>query len=339
MLTTASLAPLGDYNVNMHRLLLSPTFASCPDVQRKGMLLSFATISSRQTAKVSMSSGSCSSLPDASVQVDSYPKATKFAGRPVKESSLAELQEHFPVPLRVGHFDEHINVVSDSTIAQFLGIEYSLKRLEDRQEHLWRVGYPRPPRSLSTQIQWDDQSWPPNALDMHLVWGWGSICLKPLPRYLLEPEVWTTQMTRNDATVRKSALGLLYTYACLIVTPADLAMAMKHNLIPKDAAQELEWPAWRALATEVLDSDIYCRRFRRAELRVDRLNSIYVFKDMPKFQSTSIPGKTTPSLSPPTFPGSSPLPSTSPRLDRDAGGPFDREIPCSKALATASPSS
>jgi hypothetical protein len=163
---------------------------------------------------------------------------------------------------------------------------------------------------------------------MHLVWGGGKIFLKPLPRYLLEPEFWTSNLppgaptgdgqvadlitggkisaTRQGVSastrvpmalygspplprpgIRESALGLLYTYACLIAHPVDLKLALEQGLIPKDGQNEPDWATWRKLAAELLQPKIsrqVHRRFWRGELRLGRLNWIYVFRDMPSFQ-------------------------------------------------------
>lgn len=157
-----------------------------------------------------------------------------------------------------------------------------------------------------------------NALDMHLVWGGGKLFLKPLPRYLLEPEFWTvilssrasgrdeeivkpraqekapgtSQSTLGDSPlvdksgIRRSALGLLYTYACLITHPVDLKLALDLGLIPNGVGNEPDWVTWRKLAAELLQPGILSqmhRRFERGELRLNRLNWIYVLKDMPSF--------------------------------------------------------
>ncbi|KAI1174506.1 hypothetical protein F4777DRAFT_382425 [Nemania sp. FL0916] len=235
------------------------------------------------------------------------------------------LWEHFPVSFRSGAFDEEIYVVNDhATLSRFLETEFSLERLDVIYPKLWRVGFPRPPRSLSTQIQMGRTVVLTNAIDMHLVWGGGKIFLKPLPRYLLESEFWTILLPSSSASghdererivepktdgtasaegqsgsaaesmdrsvVRQSALGLLYTYACLITHPVDLKMALDLGLIPKDGVGNgngPDWATWRKLATELLQPGIrrqLHRRFERGELRLNRLNWIYVFRDVPSFQ-------------------------------------------------------
>ncbi|KAI1125645.1 hypothetical protein F5Y10DRAFT_294413 [Nemania abortiva] len=198
-----------------------------------------------------------------------------------KTSGAIRSWEHFPVSFRTGAFDENIHIVDDKTLSRFLEVEFSLKRLDEIEPKLWRVGYPRPPRSLNTQVQMGRRIVLTNAFDMHLVWGSGKIYLKPLPRYLLEPEFWATYLPLN------SALGLLYTYACLISHPADLKLALEYSLIPKDADNEPDWATWRTLAAELLHPDIkrqVHRRFCRGELRLDRLNWIYVFRNPPSFE-------------------------------------------------------
>ncbi|KAI0872176.1 hypothetical protein GGS24DRAFT_491674 [Hypoxylon argillaceum] len=193
--------------------------------------------------------------------------------------------EHFPVSFRTGASDENIHVIDHNTFSRFLEVEFSLERLENIHSKLWRVGYPRPPRSLTTQVQLGRMIVLTDALDMHLVWGGGKIFLKPLPRYLLEPEFWAAHLPSSE--IRKSALGLLYTYACLITYPVDLKLALERGLIPKDAGNEPDWATWRKLAAELLHPEVRSqvhRRFQRGELRLGRLNWIYVFRDPPSFQ-------------------------------------------------------
>lgn len=238
----------------------------------------------------------------------------------------------FPVSFRTGPFRERIEIVrDDQSLYRFLTAEFSLRRLDAIHSKLWRVGFQRPPRPLHTQVQLGRTIVLTHALDMHLVWGGGKIYLKPLPRYLLEPEFWIQHVppTRPDALgggrteaatqstqvswattttkqasaaaeattdtspsvslsyVRKSALGLLYTYACLITHPADLKLAIDIGLMHDNGGAPLDWATWRRVALEILHpnnvSQIH-RRFRHSELRMDRLNWIYIFKDIPAFQ-------------------------------------------------------
>lgn len=258
-----------------------------------------------------------------------FPKASPFTrttadGQTV--SSVPSFWNYFPVSFRSGPFREKIEIVrDDKTLYCFLTNEFSLRRLDAIHGKLWRVGFQRPPRPLSTQVQLGRAIVLTHALDMHLVWDGSKIFLKPLPRYLLEPEFWTQHALQTDSSentacrstekpwdtaavapavgtarstsdmssppsssdIRKSALGLLYTYACLITHPADLQLALEHGLLPSDADSPIDWPIWRKFASEILHpnniSQIH-RRFRHSELRLGRLNWIYVFKDVPAFE-------------------------------------------------------
>ncbi|KAL2204103.1 hypothetical protein CC79DRAFT_1278238, partial [Sarocladium strictum] len=175
----------------------------------------------------------------------------------------------------------------DSTerIKAFMCIEFSLERIDVIYPKLWRVGLPRPAQPLRTQIEKGRTIVVTQWLDMHLVWGHGKLFLKPVPRYVLEPGFWADLTSFAD--VRSSALGLLYTYACLIIDPVDLELALKHGLLPSDGQKVPEWSTWRQLALELHETAIFQqihRRFWRGELRLDRLNWIYVLKDIPAFQ-------------------------------------------------------
>ncbi|KAI1483178.1 hypothetical protein F4774DRAFT_368464 [Daldinia eschscholtzii] len=198
--------------------------------------------------------------------------------------------EHFPSSFRTGSFAENIEVIHANTLDDFLVDEFSLERLDVIEAKLWRVGYPRAPRCLTTQLQLGRTVVLTKALDMHLVWDSGKIFIKPLPRYLLEDEFWTKDLPEY---IRKTALGFLHTYACLITHPADFQIALEQNLLPRDNdGSDPEWADWRKVATEVLCIDTTFQvhpRFRRGELRLDRLNWIYVMKYLPSVRMYNSP--------------------------------------------------
>lgn len=118
-------------------------------------------------------------------------------------------------------------------IQAFLEQELSLKRLEAMHEYLWLVGLPRPPRPLHQQLVLGRDIIVTEKLDMHLVWETGRIFVKPLPRYLLNPNFWKTHLHCPGHTIcdclekedtdssdggcrrdlRKRATGFIFTYA------------------------------------------------------------------------------------------------------------------------------
>ncbi|KAM3551882.1 hypothetical protein ARSEF4850_007651 [Beauveria asiatica] len=216
----------------------------------------------------------------------------------------------FPASFRTGQYREKIKPLDQDSLGEFLQQEFSLERLEKIYSKLWRVGFRRAPRSLTAQLLQGRRIVLAESLDMHLVWDSGKIYVKPLPRYLLEPAIWkgclsrqqgktwlevaASDLPRNskpsgaagEGKIREAALGLLYSYACLIADRADFELALQQGLLPKVLDQP-SWPRWRTLATEILSSQITDEmhpRFKHGELRLGRLNWIYLFRDIPKFK-------------------------------------------------------
>jgi len=134
---------------------------------------------------------------------------------------------------------------------------------------------------------------------MHLVWTTGRIFLKPIPRFLLEPRFWSRyfsceQVCRyptiahvGDAPNKcplgpagKRALGFLFSYAALISHESDFFIAKERHLIPEEA----EWSGWRIFVEQLDTEHIYPKidaRFVYGELRLGRLNKIYILSRRP----------------------------------------------------------
>ncbi|EJP68435.1 uncharacterized protein BBA_02437 [Beauveria bassiana ARSEF 2860] len=231
----------------------------------------------------------------------------------ISSNEASDYLSLFPASFRTGQYREGIKPVHQDSLGDFLKQEFCLNRLHDIHSKLWRVGYRRAARSLTAQLlQGRRMIVLAESLDMHLVWDSGKIYIKPLPRYLLEPAIWTKYLPNkkhqgqaslgvaasapvanskpseaaDTGEIRKAALGLLYSYACLIADRTDFELALEEGLLPKFLDQP-SWSRWRALATEILGSQITSEmhpRFKHGELRLGRLNWIYLFRDMPKFK-------------------------------------------------------
>lgn len=117
------------------------------------------------------------------------------------------------------------------------------------------------PRPLHHQRLLNREITVTERLDMHLLWGNGRIFIKPLPRFLLEPRFWEHLGCKHPpntladdlcayAPSRQRALGLLFSYAALIVHESDFHIARENHLLP----QEVQWQAWRTAIREVLDT-------------------------------------------------------------------------------------
>lgn len=133
-------------------------------------------------------------------------------------------------------------------------------------------------------------------MDMHLVWTNGRIFLKPIPPILLEPSFWTNHFSCEQGCMcskvtdtpsckqglQARALGFLSSYTALISYHGDFLLAQQKYLIPK----EVKWLAWRRLVRQIVEIDDIDRKIDRqfiyGELRLDRLNMVYLVSGHPR---------------------------------------------------------
>lgn len=186
----------------------------------------------------------------------------------------------------------------------FLRQELDLQRLNSVFDWLWLAGRPMPPRPIHYQLILGRDILVTEDMGMHLVWTTGRIFIKPIPRFLLDPLFWSDCLScpsgcpglrqRENSNqegvpscrlgLRAQALGFLLSYTGLISHESDFFIAQEKHLIPKD----VEWPSWKRLVSELLDIDnIDCKinqRFLYGELRLDRLNKIYILSGRDVFR-------------------------------------------------------
>lgn len=191
----------------------------------------------------------------------------------------------------------------EKDVSAFLRKELSLGRLGEMLQHLWFAGAKHVPRRLHFQVAVGREIVVVDRMDLHLVWDKdGKIFLKPIPRFLLDPDFWQENLIcpygcmclgssapwcRDE--LRKVALGFLYTYACLVSSETDFFLANEKRLLPRKAmGATIEWDEWKNIARGLLnghDPDNVHPRFLRAELRLSRINTINRFTRFPPFQS------------------------------------------------------
>ena len=78
---------------------------------------------------------------------------------------------------------------------------------------------------------------------------------------------------------RSIALGFLFTYAALLSFESDFTIAKERGLLPSDLDIP-QWTKWQNFVEETITSSIYKdthQRFHYGELRLGRLNAIYLF--------------------------------------------------------------
>ncbi|KAK3345724.1 hypothetical protein B0H65DRAFT_467501 [Neurospora tetraspora] len=146
-------------------------------------------------------------------------------------------------------------------------------------------------------------------LEQHLVWGGGRVFLKPVSKFLFTREFWTRELTckgeggcrgavvalsdgererdreannkaqkKDDAGICKRCESRQAARGFCSVMLSDFDLATVKGLLPR----EVTWDQWRLFVDELLTSPdaIYKNiavRFIYGELRLNRLNLIYMF--------------------------------------------------------------
>ncbi|KAL6862001.1 hypothetical protein J3F83DRAFT_746392 [Trichoderma novae-zelandiae] len=198
-------------------------------------------------------------------------------------------------------------------VAAFLDTELSLQQLDDIDKHLWLAGAKRPATQLHLQVAIGRHIVLADRIDLHLLWsGDGKLFVKPLSRFLLSPDFWQTHLSCSDfcscsdrvgsvlsmdsqpaiesghalppnpackEPLRRVARGFLYTYACLISTESDFAIAIERRLLPRETDDSpIKWAQWQRFARDIIaqhDPANVHPRFTRAELRLSRINALH----------------------------------------------------------------
>ncbi|KAF6822842.1 hypothetical protein CMUS01_10930 [Colletotrichum musicola] len=231
-----------------------------------------------------------SQLPPFTHQVLAYD--TTAAGDASSRRNEADFADLLPASSRTP--EDNLTIPDPSSVLAWVDVELDLRRLADVHEWLWIAGRPMPPRPLHQQRLLNREIAVTERLDLHLVWGNGRMCVKPLPRFLLEPRFWWEHLRCSSLPGpfaakqlcacggrRERALGLLFSYAALIAYESDFHIAKANYLLP----QEVQWQAWRKLVEELLSPEyiypLIDPRFHYGELRLSRLNKIYLLWKTP----------------------------------------------------------
>ncbi|KAH0434553.1 hypothetical protein CcaCcLH18_05296 [Colletotrichum camelliae] len=110
--------------------------------------------------------------------------------------------------------------------------------------------------------------------DLHLVWYYDRIFIKPIPMFLFSYRFWAAAIDKaldgDGHRLILDALGFLRTYSSLIVHESDFEIAKKEKLLP----YFVRWNTWcifiRGFAT-LRDRDV-SPRYHYGEIRLTRLN-------------------------------------------------------------------
>ncbi|KAF4928950.1 hypothetical protein CGCVW01_v001732 [Colletotrichum viniferum] len=212
------------------------------------------------------------------------------ATTPARASPPGAFGDLLPATSRAQH--DHITVPRADD-PEFLGRELFVRRLNDVQDLLWICGRPMPPRPLHYQLLTSREIHVTENPELHLVWAKNRIFVKPIPRWLLDPDFWATHLlvttTTDDGTSSRDgkrhqsdprrelvacALGFLFSYTALVAYESDFRIAVEKGLMPP----QVSWDRWRALSAQIVQNHCYASvnpRYWYGELRLSRLNKIY----------------------------------------------------------------
>lgn len=138
-----------------------------------------------------------------------------------------------------------------------------------------------PPRPLHYQVLTSREIYVTENPELHLVWAKNRIFVKPIPRWLLDPDFWAVHLLATGDGDRHQkqelaacALGFLFTYTALVAYESDFRIAVEKGLIPS----KVSWDRWKVLSAQLVRNHCYAAvnpRYWYGELRLSRLNKIY----------------------------------------------------------------
>lgn len=113
--------------------------------------------------------------------------------------------------------------------------------------------------------------------ELHLVWYYDRIFIKPLPKYLLSLDFWDSYLKAQPPLlgpeheiIKCSALGLLRSYRYLVQYESDFFIAQEKHLIPSTAT----WESFSLFLLDLrwIDDKDVTSRYTFGEIRLSRLN-------------------------------------------------------------------
>lgn len=166
-----------------------------------------------------------------------------------------------------------------ATCEQFLQNSLNQSRATKIFRHLWFAGALGNFRPLHQQIMFRREIIVCEEPNLHLIWFDDQIYIKPLPPSLTNHQFWTKFVVVDNDTY-KLACGFLYSYTRLVQYESDFRIAMEKGLIRNKSLTWESWQKFRVCLLAVFEGnpDIMDKRYRYGELRLSRLNIIYLFR-------------------------------------------------------------
>jgi hypothetical protein len=156
------------------------------------------------------------------------------------------------------------------SVLAFLRRELSTKKLDAMHRRLWLISSRNNISPLHHQAIKSRQILITERPDLHLVWYYDRIFIKPIPRCLLNYAFFKTYVSSDDP-VRLATNGFLRTYTKLIIHESDFDVAKEKRLLP---CVDITWTKWCKFIQgfcSLEDADV-APRYQYGELRLTRLN-------------------------------------------------------------------
>ncbi len=208
--------------------------------------------------------------------IERVAKQTHLADNVSPESPFGAEKLWLPGQPRIGLRDPYIGL--------YLKSELNTPRLNVLAPRLWLVAKQDSTHisSLTHQIVRGRQIVVTENPELHLVWIYDRVYIKPIPQYLLSHAFWHYYLMSKASPIQddqerfdlsQAARGFLRTYSHLIQHKSDfdLAMSEKHRLLPKRIRFSELIFFIAACQKSTVDSDV-SPRYHYGELRLTRLN-------------------------------------------------------------------
>lgn len=173
--------------------------------------------------------------------------------------------------------------LSGSALSTYLSDHLLVPELNKAAPWLWLVGTPRSThisplhhqavRGRSITLTENPQ--------LHLIWHYKQIFVKPLPAYLLSFAFWQ-YLNTQPPQLKEAAIGFMRTYAWLVQYESDFAIAIDKGLIPNTKSindengetEELTYEDFCKLISSFarIGDGMVAPRYSYGELRLTRLN-------------------------------------------------------------------
>jgi hypothetical protein len=172
--------------------------------------------------------------------------------------------------------------LDDANIGKYLESELMTRDLDKLAPHLWLIAKQDSSHisSLTHQIIRGREIIVTEKPELHLVWIYNRVFIKPIPQYLLSHAFWKFYLVGGYSLIPKSereeikraALGFLRSYFYLVRRKPDFILAAdgKHCLVPKHISYS-DFMNF-ILAFDKVEDISVAPRYNFGELRLTRLN-------------------------------------------------------------------